>query len=146
MRRAKPLFFLLFLATTCLAQLQLADAPAARQSAAWLSAFDGNDREAYRKFLETNFPSPAEEVDREWDFRQRTGGFDLKKVVQSSATEFVGLLQERGSDQFVQLNMEVEAAELHRITEMAIHPVPRPAEFSLAHMSESELVAALKKK
>jgi D-alanyl-D-alanine carboxypeptidase len=146
MRPTKPLFCLLLLAVTCLAQVQLPDTPAARQSAAWLSAFDGNDREAYRKFLESNFPSRAEEVDREWDFRQRTGGFDLKKVVQSSAVEFVGLLQERGSDQFVRLNMEVEAAEPHRITEMAIRPVPRPAEFSLVHMSESELVAALKKK
>src|SRR5262249_21487106 len=146
MRSAKPQFLLLFLVVTCLAQVQLPDTPAARQCAAWLAAFDGNDREAYRKFLESNFPSRAGHLEQEWDFRGRTGGFDLKKVEESAATNISALLQERGSDQFAHVEMEVESAAPYRITRMGMHPVPRPADFALPHMTDNELVVALKKK
>src|SRR5262249_54826086 len=137
---------LLSVSAPCLAQAQFPDTPAGRQCAAWLAAFDGNDRQAYLKFLEGNFPSRAEHIDQEWNFRERTGGFDLKKVEEATATSVSALLQERGSDQFAHLEMEVETAEPHRIASMAMHPVPRPADFALPHMTDSKLVAALKKK
>jgi D-alanyl-D-alanine carboxypeptidase len=146
MRLPKIFCLLSFLAVTCFAQVQFPDTPAARQCAAWLAAFDGNDRELYRKFLESNFPSRAEHLDQEWDFRQRTGGFDLKKVEESTATKISALLQERGSDQFAHLEMEVEAAEPHHITQLRMRAIPTPAGFSLTHMTESQLLAALKKK
>src|SRR5690242_8813938 len=146
MRFRKAFSCLFLLAVTCLAQVQLPDSPAARQCAAWLAAFDGNDRDAYRKFLESNFPSRLERLDQEWEFRQRTGGFDLKKMEESTATKLTALLQERGSDQFARLEMAVDAAEPHRITAMDLRAIPTPAGFSLPHASESELLAALKKR
>ena len=79
------------------------------------------------------------------EFRQRTGGFDLKKVEESTATEIVVLVQERASDQFVRLTMEVQADEPHQITNVELRAIPRPAEFALPHLSESTLVAATRK-
>jgi CubicO group peptidase (beta-lactamase class C family) len=146
MRLTKTLYLLLFLSVTCAAQIKIPDTPAARQCAAWLEVFNRGDHELYKKFLESNFPSRADYLDRELDFRQRTGGFELRKVEESTATKISALMQERGSDQFAHLEMEVEASEPHRIMRMGMHPVPRPADFSLPHMSESELVAAVKKK
>jgi CubicO group peptidase (beta-lactamase class C family) len=130
----------------CSAQVQLPDTPAARQCAAWLEAFNHGDREAYRDFLQKNFPSRAEHLDQELDFRERVGGFELRKVEESTAAKLVALVQERGSDQFARLTLEVEAAEPHRITSMGLEAIPRPAEFPLPHMSESELIAAVQKK
>jgi len=41
-------------------QIQLPETPAGRQCAAWQQAFNGSDREAYRAFLQKNFPSRAQ--------------------------------------------------------------------------------------
>ncbi|MGA8621592.1 MAG: serine hydrolase domain-containing protein [Candidatus Sulfotelmatobacter sp.] len=130
----------------CRAQVQLPDTPAARQCAAWLQAFNRGDREAYRDFLQKNFPSRAEHLDQDLDFRERTGGFELRKVEESTPTKLVALLQERLSDQFGRLTLEVEAAEPHRISNLGLRAIPRPAEFPLSHMSESELTSTLRKK
>lgn len=130
----------------CSAQVQLPDTPAARQCAAWLEAFNRDDREVYRDFLQKNFPSREKELDQELNFREQTGGFELRKVEESSPTKLVALLQERISDQFARLTLEAEAAEPHRITNMELRAILRPAEFPLPHLSESELTAALRKK
>jgi len=145
MRRA-GLLSLLFVSMACAQQLQLPDTPAAHQCAAWLNAFDGTDREAYGAFLEKNLPSRAGHLDQEWNFRQRTGGFDLKKVEESTPTKLVALLQERGSDQFARLTLEVDAGEPHVITRFEVRATPTPADFPQPHLSETELISALRKK
>jgi len=86
----------------------------------------------------------ATDVDGLLGFRAMTGGFDLKKAEASTPTQFSGLAQERDSDQFARFVLEVEPAEPHRITRMDLHPVPRPPEFAVARMTESELEAALR--
>lgn len=129
-----------------LAQVQMPDTPAARQCAAWLEAFNRGDREAFRQFLEKNYPSSVERIDRTLQFRSRTGGFDLRKIEDSTATKLVALVQERSSDQFGRLTLETEAAEPHRITSVELRAIPRPAEFALPRMSEPELTAALRKR
>jgi CubicO group peptidase (beta-lactamase class C family) len=58
----------------------------------------------------------------------------------------VALVQERGSDQFARIALEVEVAEPHHILSAEVSPIPRPAAFPLPHLSESELIAELKKK
>ncbi|HEX3471371.1 MAG TPA: serine hydrolase domain-containing protein [Silvibacterium sp.] len=153
MRLAKLLPLLLFVSAACAQQVQLADTlpgtPAARQCAAWLKVFNGGDRQAYGAFLEKNLPSRAGRLDQEWSFRERTGGFELRKVEESAPTKLVALLQERGSDQFARLTLEVDAAEPHVITRMELRAIPTPADFpqpQQPHLSESELIAALRKK
>jgi len=136
----------------CLSLLSIAYAvqtsppsPARHQFDQWLAAFDGSDREAYRAFLEKSFPSGAGRADRDWQVRNNTGGFDLKKVVEETPTTITVMLQERDSDMFARLSIEVNAAEPYQIVTMEMRPVGHPAEFPVAHLSETELIASLRK-
>ncbi len=128
------------------ARAQFPDTPAAHQFAAWLNAFNSGDRATVLQFLQKNFPARASRIDGELDFRQRTGGFDFKKVEESIPTRFSGLVQERGSDQFARFTIEVEPAPPHRITELDLRAIPRPAGFAIARLSESDALAALRAK
>jgi CubicO group peptidase (beta-lactamase class C family) len=139
------LVLLLFLGFVYAAEIQFPDTPAGHQTAAWLEAFNTGNRESYRDFLQKNFPSRLQNLDQEMGFREMAGGFELRKVEESTPTKLVALVQERRSDQFGRLSLEVEAAEPHRIANLDLRAIARPAEFSLPHMSESELIAALRK-
>src|SRR5271157_1473291 len=146
MRLARLIALLLFVSVASAQQVQLPDTPAARQCAAWLKLFDGNDREAYGAFLQKSIPSRAGHLDQEWDFRERTGGFELKKIEDSTPATLVALLKERGSDQFARLTVQVDAAEPHAVIRFELRAVPTPADFPQPHLSESELISALRKK
>ncbi|HME00927.1 MAG TPA: serine hydrolase domain-containing protein [Terriglobia bacterium] len=128
------------------ARAQLPDTPAAHQFSAWLNAFNSGDRATLLQFLQKNFPARASRIDGELDFRQRTGGFDFKKVEESIPTRFSGLVQERGSDQFARFTIEVEPAPAHRITNLELQAIPRPAGFAIARLSEGDALAALRAK
>jgi D-alanyl-D-alanine carboxypeptidase len=144
--RLNIVFPLLILGTLiCAAQTQIPDTPAARQCAAWLESFNLGDREAFKNFLEKNYPSGVERLDRDMQFRQMTGGFDFRKTEESSPTKLVALVQERRSDQFGRLTLEVEAGDPHRITSLELRAIPRPADFALSRLSQNELIAAARK-
>jgi CubicO group peptidase (beta-lactamase class C family) len=136
---------LFFICICCAAQTALPDSPAAHQFSAWLSAFNSGERDTFLAFLEKNFPQRVGSINREMDFRRSTGGFDLKKVEDASTpTKLVALVQERDSDQFGRLTLEVAEAEPHVITNFGIRAIPRPEEFSIAHFTQADLTAALK--
>jgi D-alanyl-D-alanine carboxypeptidase len=135
----------LFLSLLSFAQPQFPKTPAGHQCAAWLESFNRGDANAHREFLQKNYPSALPRLDRQMQFRQMTGGFDLKKVEESSPTKIVVLVQERASDQMGRLTMEVQAAEPHLISSIDIQAVPRPPEFALLRLSQSELIAATRK-
>jgi D-alanyl-D-alanine carboxypeptidase len=144
--RLNIVFPLLILGTLiCAAQTQIPDTPAARQCAAWLESFNLGDREAFKNFLEKNYPSGVERLDRDMQFRQMTGGFDFRKTEESSPTKLVALVQERRSDQFGRLTLEVEAGDPHLITSLELRAIPRPADFALSRLSQNELIAAARK-
>lgn len=145
MRSAKRLLLPAFLLSLFCAAQKLPDTPAGHQFSAWLEAFNLGDREGYRSFLEKNYPSGVELLDGSMVFRQQTGGFDLKKVEESTPTKLVVVLQERLSDQFARLNLEVEAAEPHHIANVSVEAIQRPTGFEVPHMSESDLLVALRK-
>src|SRR5215467_13822037 len=130
----------------CFAQAQFPDTPVGHQTAVWLQAFNSGDREKLHDFLLENLPVRAEHMDQEMHFRAATGGFDLKKVEASALTKLTVLLQERRSDQMARLTVEVDAAEPHRLTNLDMRAILRPAEFALPRLSESELIAALRRK
>lgn len=146
MRPAKLIVLVLLLSFLCAAQPKFPDTPAGHQCAAWLEAFNSGDRAAYRAFLEKNFPASLQYADSAMSIRQMTGGFDFKRLEESSSTKVAVLVQEHDSDQMARLEVEVEAAEPHHITQLDFPAVPRPAEFALPHMSENDLIAALRKK
>ena len=79
-------------------------------------------------------------------FRAVTGGFDLKKIEESTPTKVVALVQERNSEQISRVTLEVDSSEPHRITNLDLRAIPRPAEYALPHMGESELITALSTK
>jgi len=135
-----------FLTTVCFAHAQFPDTLAGHQAAAWLQAFNSGDREKLHDFLQRNLPDRAEHMDQAMGFRAMTGGFDLKKLEESTPTKLTALVQERNSDQMGRLTVEVDAAEPHRLTSLGVRAIPRPAEFAFPHMSEPELIAALRKK
>jgi len=120
----------------------LPDTPAGRQCAAWLENFNRGDRDAFRAFLEHSYPSALEDLDRDMQFRRMTGGFDFRKLEDSTPTKISVLVQEHDSDQFGRMTLEVDEAEPHHITKLDLRAIPRPAEFPLPHLSQSELVAA----
>jgi CubicO group peptidase (beta-lactamase class C family) len=66
-------------------------------------------------------------------------------VEESNPTKLVVLVQERASDQFVRLTIEVQADEPHQIASIELRAVPRPAEFALPHLSQGTLIAAARK-
>ena len=113
-----------------------------RQFSAWLEAFNSGDRTRMDDFLKANFPSAN--LDAQMNFRERTGGLELRAIEQAAATSLTGLVQERASDQFGRFTIVIDAEEPHRITRFPINAIPRPPEFALARMSEPEVVAALR--
>ena len=109
-----------------------------------LDAFNSGDRGKLQAFDEINYPDEAKEVDGLMRFRKMTGGFELKRVEESGPTKFSAIVKERDSDQFARIEIEVEAAEPHRITKMDLRAVATPGEFALPRMSEEQAVAALR--
>jgi D-alanyl-D-alanine carboxypeptidase len=129
----------------CAAQIQVPDTPAGHECSAWLESFNRGDANAHREFLQKNYPSAVSRLDRQMEFRQRTGGFNLKKVEESNPAKIVVLVQERSSDQMARLTVNVQAEEPHQITSIDLQAIPRPAEFALPHLSQAEVIAAARK-
>ena len=144
-RRAIQTLFLA-LSVFSSAQIQSADTPAREQFRQWLAAFNGNDREAYRQYLQKSFPSGAGRVDQDWRVRANSGGFEAKKLSDDGATKVTAQMQEQDSEMFGQVTLEVEAVAPHRIVKMEMRPIGHPAEFTVPHMSDAELIAALRKR
>src|SRR6185503_4623242 len=90
---------LFFISGACFAQSQLPDTPAGNQAKGWLEVFNAGDVEKRRTFLQKNYPSRLERFDRETEMRRGTGGFDVKKVEESTPAKIVLLIQERLGDQ-----------------------------------------------
>ena len=126
------------------ASAQIPETVARRQFTAWLEAFNSGDRERIRRFLEASYPSAN--LDGQMNFRLRTGGFEFRSAEQATATSFTGLVQESNSDQFARFNLTVEATEPHKITQFGLSAIPRPAEFPVPRLSETELISALRAK
>ncbi|MEA2207087.1 MAG: hypothetical protein QOE77_3863 [Blastocatellia bacterium] len=137
---------LLLIAPVFLAQTQFPNTPAGNQTKAWLAAFNAGDIEKYREYYRKNFPARVERAARAMELRQENGGFEMKKIEESTPTKIVALLQERLTDRFVRVSVEVEASEPHQMTRLDLQGIPRPAEFALPHLSESQFIIAARKK
>jgi CubicO group peptidase (beta-lactamase class C family) len=112
-----------------------------RQFSAWLEVFNSGDRDRCAEFLENRFPSRLKSLDGVMAFRERTGGLELRKLERVSATEAAALVQERASDQFVRVELTVDATtEPQVITSMTLAAIPRPAEFPIARLAEDEAI------
>jgi len=118
--------------------------PAGEQFSAWLRAFNSADRPELERVLK-RFKNPSEqEVEGVLGFRKMTGGFELRKIEESTPTRLCGLLQERNSDQFARFVMVVEPNSPHLITTWDLNAVATPPQFAVARMSEAQAVEATK--
>ena len=126
------------------------DSPAAKQFAAWLDAFNKGDRAGLLAYHQRAFPyevasRDVADIDREFGLSQGTGGFELLKAEEVTATSFTALLKERKSDQHARAVMKVATAAPYRVTAFEIHPIAPPAGFEAKHLSDAELVEETKK-
>jgi len=128
------------------AAVEIPKTPPGEQFSMWLAAFNSGDRAELEKFR-SHFDKPEDhKVEGMLGFRQQTGGFDVKKIEDSTATQLTGLVQERDSDQFARFKIEVEAAAPYHVTRLELQAVGRPPAFPIARMSQPDLVAALRAK
>jgi len=144
--QALAVFLAAWVSGSLAAQPQLPDTPAARQLSAWLAVFNSGDRGALQAFHRQSYPSDSDKVDQELGFRERTGGFDLKKADESTPTHFSVLAQERESDQFARFDVDVDSTAPYRITKLDVRAITRPPEFAIPRLSETDLVVALRAK
>jgi D-alanyl-D-alanine carboxypeptidase len=127
------------------AQRPAKPSPASRQLAAWLAAYDGTNWNTYLTFLKTNFSIPPGRGYLDPALRDHTGGYDLKKIESETPTEVTAFIQERASDGFARAVLEVEPLEPHRILKLDVKLIERPVEFALPHLSDQQLVDALRR-
>lgn len=119
---------------------------AQKQLMEYLTAFNSGDRATIQQFLEKHYPARAKQLDGFLEFREMTGGFELKKIENSKPTKVIAILKERDSDQFARMIMEVEEAEPHQIKgNVDFRTIPTPPEFKIARMNESDVVAGVQK-
>jgi D-alanyl-D-alanine carboxypeptidase len=149
MRPAAVVALVVCLAAPSRAQ-QLPETPAGRQLGRWLVAFNSGSEALLKLFEDRNVvpgaEGPLQATPRVLGFRERTGGFDLRRVDSSTATRLAALVQERGSDQIARVVIDVEPAAPNRITALSVNAIARPADLPLPRLSEPALISALRGK
>src|SRR5712672_3273331 len=118
--------------------------PAGKQFSTWLLAFNSGERARVEEVRKLFKDPPGPNVDGDMAFRRMTGGFDLRKIEESSATRMSGLVQERSSDQFARFAMAVGENEPHSITEWHLDAIATPAEFATGRLSETATLETAK--
>lgn len=139
---------LLFLAVVCALPAQTTPAvPIAEQRAQeWLANFNSGDKAKMLEFLQKYRPEEVARLDDLMGFREQTGGFDFKKQQESTPTHYAAILKEKNSDQFAQIEVDVEPAEPHKITKTELRAIPTPAEFAPPRLSEADAIAQLRQR
>jgi D-alanyl-D-alanine carboxypeptidase len=117
--------------------------PSLRLFRAWLAAFNSGDRRRYATFAARSFPLHRRTLDAVMGFRDMTGGFVLRRLERVSTRRVSGWLQERDSDQFVRFVLKVSPYAPHLILDLTLVPIPRPAEFPIARLTEAETTAGV---
>ncbi|HTV08526.1 MAG TPA: serine hydrolase domain-containing protein [Candidatus Aquilonibacter sp.] len=146
LRRIPAICLIVLMSVLCAAQGPATKSPAERQLAAWLAAYNATDWSAYLAFLKTHFVTQPERGFQDPAFRDRTGGYDLKKIESETPTAVTALLAERAGDGFVRATLTVEPQQPHRILKLDVNLIPRPAEFALPHLVDQQLAAALRER
>src|SRR5262245_55283878 len=121
--------------------VQIPDTPAGRQFSAWLSAINSGDRDTLQAFMDKSMPGRP--VEQGLAIRSRSGGYDAKKVDESSDTRIAVLVQERGpTKQFARVTVNVAKETPDRIAGILIQPAQPPPELAPAKLTASEVEAA----
>ena len=123
------------------AYAQLPDTPAARVVTAWLESMNSNERATLQQFMDKYMPGRP--IEQGLAIRAQSGGYDVRKVEESSATRIVVLLQERGpARQFARLSLNVAPDAPETIVGIGIQPTQPPAELAPPKLTAAEAEAA----
>jgi D-alanyl-D-alanine carboxypeptidase len=125
----------------------VADAsPAARQFAAWLAMFNTGTKEEIAAFRENHLASdfPKMPVDQLLAFRAEIGGFEAKRIEESTTTLHKVLVKERDSDTIARVVLEVDPAPPHLIRKIDLNAIPTPDDLAPARMAEAAALDALR--
>jgi CubicO group peptidase (beta-lactamase class C family) len=125
------------------AQSPAPDTVSSRQLAQWLAAFNVGDGAARESFYRDRWAYRPNQRFYE-DLRAQTGGFELLKVEESTATRIVAIARQLDSDAVSRLMFEVEPDEPHRVVRFTVQPIPRPADLPIARLTEAELLKVLR--
>jgi len=86
---------------------------------------------------------PWGRVQQELQIHNETGGYDIKKVEESTETRIVVLAQEKGPAQrFLRITVNVAAVEPYQIAGIRIQTAQPPPELAPAKMTASQEAAA----
>jgi D-alanyl-D-alanine carboxypeptidase len=129
---------------TTLGPVTIPDTPAGRTFSAWLTAFNAADRTRLEAvFKQFVVPPPVEDAIA---FRQRTGGFDLKKVLESTPTRITAWLHSRGGEQTGEARMELEAQAPYRVQRFEVRAIATPPELAPPRLPTGEALRAIKER
>jgi CubicO group peptidase (beta-lactamase class C family) len=114
-------------------EAKLPDTPAGRQLSAWLRAFHTGEADALRRFMTEQFAAsaaqqgpPEERAIRGAALYRDTRGFAIRRVERSSDTEIALLVETKLTEEWFRLELQVEPAAPHRITNFSVRPAMRP--------------------
>src|SRR5262245_21628576 len=94
-----------------------------------------------QEFVDKSMPGAP--VEQGLAIRERTGGYNLKKVEESSDLRIVALVQERGpARQFARITLSVQTQTPDRIAGIRLQPAQPPAELAPPKLTASEMEAA----
>ena len=100
-----------------------------------------NDWNAFHQAYLASFVKTPPDVPlgREF-FRYRTEGLDVRKLEQDEPLAATLLVQEHDSDQFAQISLALEPDEPHRILQLHMESIDRPAEFPYGTLTDAEVI------
>ena len=101
---------------------QAPDTPAGRQFAHWLEVFNRGQRDEIQKFLKEN--DPEARIDNQMEFRRMTGGFEFKKIEESTPDRLIGIVKERDSENLARFTLEVDPAPPHQFKGFGLRLIP----------------------
>jgi CubicO group peptidase (beta-lactamase class C family) len=119
--------------------------------AEWLRIFNTGNTNNLRHFISENYPQSALErvsvndrAAKDAGLYVRTQGLDLRRIEKSESYAIIVLAQERLDEGWVRINIAVEPAKPHRITDFGIRRIPRPADIGASKkLTESEVLKDL---
>jgi CubicO group peptidase (beta-lactamase class C family) len=141
MKIAHRIALSILLAAAVCAQITIPETSAGKLFSGWLNAINTGDRATMQQFIEKHMA--WSKVERDLAMRNQTGGFDVKKVEESSGTRLVVLAQERGPGRhFVRITTDVTADEPDKIAGMLVQPAQPPANLAAPKMTPAQAEAA----
>ncbi len=140
------LLFILTATVACWAQPkppEIPDTPAGKAFAAWLAAFNSADAAQLSAFDKAYPREDAPSIEQRLMFRERTGGFKLRRIEKSEPASITALLQENDSDTFARMELKVSPEEPVKILSAFLNAVPPPPDLALPRLTQAEALAAL---